>query len=815
MIKSTPLHTTIAMFHCIAHRARLLTLSLAIVAACVIGPVSAFAQSVMWSQRLVSGPSPRFHHAMAFDAARGVTVLFGGYNTTSNIYHSDTWVWNGTTWTQRMVSGPSSRMGHAMVYDSARGVTVLFGGFNGATSFADTWEWNGTAWTLRAVSGPSLRYFHAMAYDSARGVTVLFGGTNSSAFGSAETWEWNGTAWTLRMVSGPVGRYGHAMAYDASRGVSVLFAGLKSGNVTNAETWEWNGTTWTQRVVSGPSSRHHFPMSYDAARGVTVLFGGFDSTVGQTWEWNGTGAGTWTQQMVTGSTVQGGHKMAYDSARGITVLFGGFSSGVGENSQTWEMCAVASITFQPAPQAPCFGGTAAFSVSVSPPNGIFAYQWQKKNPIFFNVYNDVFNGPTGNGGTYSGAQSSTLTISGVFPNDLGEFRCVVTGVCQSIVSNDAALEGPPSPFITSGPNVAAGCAGGSGSMSVTATPAGSTYQWQRYVGPCILCYVDVFDGPTGNGGTLSGAQSPTLTITGLNQFDTFSQYRCIVTGPCANTQPAASNDAFFTIMGLPLAAAPQPPEVCPGGTVSISMNTQNVTNFLWEYYSNFINGWVPFSNGQLNDFGAGLFATVSGANTDTLTLSNTSLGAPIAIRFSGGNMCQIMAPIQTLLNYPALPTITSQPATTSYCFGQPASFTVGASSQLPLTYQWQLYHTALLQWINLSDGFYVGGATGLSGTIAGATTPTLTFTTATIGTVAPNQPFRCVVSHGCGSATSQTANLYICAADVNCDGNVDFFDYLDFVDAFSEQSPIGDFNQDNSIDFFDYLDFVDAFSLGC
>ena len=54
-----------------------------------------------------------------------------------------------------------------------------------------------------------------------------------------------------------------------------------------------------------------------------------------------------------------------------------------------------------------------------------------------------------------------------------------------------------------------------------------------------------------------------------------------------------------------------------------------------------------------------------------------------------------------------------------------------------------------------------------------------------------------------------------CAADFNSDGSVDFFDYLDFVDAFSSSVPSADFNHDGSIDFFDYLDFVDLFSVGC
>jgi uncharacterized membrane protein len=48
-------------------------------------------------------------------------------------------------------------------------------------------------------------------------------------------------------------------------------------------------------------------------------------------------------------------------------------------------------------------------------------------------------------------------------------------------------------------------------------------------------------------------------------------------------------------------------------------------------------------------------------------------------------------------------------------------------------------------------------------------------------------------------------------ADVNTDGTVDFFDYLDFVAAFDSNDLSADFNNDDTIDFFDYLDFVAAF----
>ena len=54
-----------------------------------------------------------------------------------------------------------------------------------------------------------------------------------------------------------------------------------------------------------------------------------------------------------------------------------------------------------------------------------------------------------------------------------------------------------------------------------------------------------------------------------------------------------------------------------------------------------------------------------------------------------------------------------------------------------------------------------------------------------------------------------------CRADFNGDGVLDFFDYLDFVAAFSSTNISADFNGDTIVDFFDYLDFVQAFADGC
>jgi hypothetical protein len=76
--------------------------------------------------------------------------------------------------------------------------------------------------------------------------------------------------------------------------------------------------------------------------------------------------------------------------------------------------------------------------------------------------------------------------------------------------------------------------------------------------------------------------------------------------------------------------------------------------------------------------------------------------------------------------------------------------------------------------------------------------------------------YTCVVSNDCGSRESAPAVINVrCPADFNTDDTVDFFDYLDFVAAFSSGASEANFNGDSSIDFFDYLDFVAAFSSPC
>jgi hypothetical protein len=84
------------------------------------------------------------------------------------------------------------------------------------------------------------------------------------------------------------------------------------------------------------------------------------------------------------------------------------------------------ITNQPAQVTVSPGQTATFTVGVSNSTGV-TYQWQHSNTNL------------SNGGNISGATSSTLTVSGVSPSDVGHYRALVSNGSGSVYSADATL----------------------------------------------------------------------------------------------------------------------------------------------------------------------------------------------------------------------------------------------------------------------------------------------------------------------------------------------------------------------------------------
>ena len=90
-------------------------------------------------------PRPRVNHSMVFDAARNVTILFGG--SAPQGFYNENWEWNGTDWAFRPLAVvPAPRQSAGMAYDSARQRVVLFGGSDYSHILGDSWEWDGTTW---------------------------------------------------------------------------------------------------------------------------------------------------------------------------------------------------------------------------------------------------------------------------------------------------------------------------------------------------------------------------------------------------------------------------------------------------------------------------------------------------------------------------------------------------------------------------------------------------------------------------------------------------------------------------------------------
>ena len=105
----------------------------------------------VWRKMSDAGPPARARHRMAFDERAGVVVLYGGDGVKTQPESGfraldDTWTWDGTRWTEVGTTGPGARFMHAMAYDAARGRIVLYGGGTGDASFDDTWEWEGGRW---------------------------------------------------------------------------------------------------------------------------------------------------------------------------------------------------------------------------------------------------------------------------------------------------------------------------------------------------------------------------------------------------------------------------------------------------------------------------------------------------------------------------------------------------------------------------------------------------------------------------------------------------------------------------------------------
>lgn len=309
-----------------------------------------------WTLQSSAGPSQRTDHAMAYDAARALVVMFGGVSQVSAL--DDTWTWDGANWAQptSITTRPSARSRHAMAYDPVRGRIALFGGRSQEFTLAgdSMYEWDGQGWAAVAVgSGPTLRTRHVMAYAGSGSILLVGGCRDTLVDGDGQcvdrpndAWAWNGQQWTqVDTTSMPVARVSAAAAYDTSSDLALVIGG-DDGTVFTADVWERVSSAWRNASsLPTPSSRFVTHTAYDARRGVVVVHGGEGGSMptSDTWEWNG----RWTLRTGTAPSWRRGAAMVYDGARGRVVLFGGVTLGDGIVRETWEYDGVEWIERMP------------------------------------------------------------------------------------------------------------------------------------------------------------------------------------------------------------------------------------------------------------------------------------------------------------------------------------------------------------------------------------------------------------------------------------------------------------------------------------
>ncbi|MBM4320158.1 MAG: hypothetical protein FJ125_09390, partial [Deltaproteobacteria bacterium] len=213
-----------------------------------------------WQQPSLARPAERWGHVLARDTARGRSLLFGGQNPRRL---DDTWEWDGRSWLPVRLpedgEAPQARAFAALAWDAARGKAVLFGGEGAEGLLDDTWEWNGKSWSrcriLPGVDGPTPRRRHALVYDGASRMVLLFGGEDRDGQRLADAWRWDGERWqpiprsTGEPATGwPEPRAEHALAYDRAQRLVVLYGGRRHEGPDGdlADTWGWDGRIWRE-----------------------------------------------------------------------------------------------------------------------------------------------------------------------------------------------------------------------------------------------------------------------------------------------------------------------------------------------------------------------------------------------------------------------------------------------------------------------------------------------------------------------------------------------------------------------------------------
>lgn len=387
-----------------------------------------------------------------------------------------------------------------------------------------------------------------------------------------------------------------------------------------------------------------------------------------------------------------------------------------------------SITTSPVNRVICNGSSTTFTVAAT--GTAVTYQWQV-NPGsgYVNVVN---------GGVYSGATTTTLSVTGAtLAMNGSEYRCMVSGTCPPpAYSNFAVLTVQGPPVITVQPPAAVTlCQNDNYSFGVTTTGAGLTYQWQQSTNGGVTW------ANLSNGGVYNGVLTGTLSFTNVPTSMNTYRFRVIVSGTCTPS-PVTSNQMILTVNGQPTITGQSSQNViqCEGTNTTMSV-TAIGTSLVYQWQESLDAGltWTNLVN----------VAPYTNVTTASMTLTATPAtltGRQYRCYITGICAPPVMTqPVSLTVNIK--PLITLQPVASALCEGGNTSFSITALGT-GITYQWQVNPGS--GFTNIINNF----------TYSGATTPTLNLTAVT-GAM-NNYQYRCIVTGVCTPiATSSTVVLTV------------------------------------------------------
>jgi uncharacterized repeat protein (TIGR01451 family) len=292
-----------------------------------------------------------------------------------------------------------------------------------------------------------------------------------------------------------------------------------------------------------------------------------------------------------------------------------------------------TIAQAPVSQTATQNHTTIFTVEAGG-DGPFAYQW------FFNSTNPIPN-----------ATAATLTIPNTQPSAAGLYSVRVTNLVGFVISPEAALSVRLIPTITAPPVGSIIAVGGTVSFSVEVSgEAPFTYQW-RYQ----------------QTNHLADATNATLVLSNV-PLSGAGLYSVLVSNEVGF---AVSDDALLDVK-LPPAIAQQPVSV---------VSTQRLS----AVFTVVADGDAPFAY-QWFHHGTN---PIPGATSATLVLNNLQPADAGEYSVLVTNIVGSAQSAPATLTVELLPVIATQPASLIVTQGNSAEFTVAATHDLPMAYQWR------------------------------------------------------------------------------------------------------------------------------